>query len=360
MKTDKVKRLITLHVPTSICNFRCHYCYLAQRESAYEGRQAPMRFSPEQVAEALSVRRLGGPCFINACAEGETLLTKDIDLYFKALAAEGHYLEIVTNMSVTPMIDRILSWDKELLKHIEFKCSFHYLELKERGLLDVFAANVKKAWESGASATVEITPSDELIPHIEEVEAFSLEHFGALPHLSIARDDRTEGIVKLTKLSDEEYRAAWSRFHSGFWDYKMEIFGKKQTGFCYAGEWSLYVDIATGEARACYYRSLGNIFEDPSRPIPFKPIGQCPIAHCYNGHAFLTFGSIPGATDVRYGDIRNRVRSDGTEWLQPELKAFFNSNLADSNRRWPRIREWSFVEARRLKRRLFGAKKKGK
>lgn len=344
---DRVKKLIMLQVPTSICNFRCHYCYLAQRDVSYQGLQADMKYSPEQVAKALSKERMGGPCFINVCADGETLLTKDIDLYLKALVMEGHYLEIVTNLTITPMVRKILSWEKDLLSHVEFKCSFHYLELKKRALLDVFAENVADIWKSGASATIEMTPSDELIPYIDEVITFSMHHFGALPQLTIARDDRTKGIEKLTRLSEEEYKKTWQVFNSTFWDYKNEIFGTKQTRFCYAGCWSITVNIATGEAKRCYYEKIGNIFDDPDKPIPEKPIGICPIAHCYNGHAFLTFGLIPGATDVRYGDIRNRVKNDGSEWLDPALKDFFNSKLNESNVAWSALQEKRLIMKKR-------------
>jgi len=347
---DKVKKLIMLQIPTSICNFRCHYCYLAQREKAYQGFQAPMKYSPEQVARALSSKRLGGSCFINACAEGETLLTRDIDQYFLALVKEGHYLEIVTNLTVTPMIDKILSWDKELLKRVEFKCSFHYLELRKKGLLQVFSDNVKKIWKAGASATIEMTPSDELIPFIDEVKAFSMENFGALPQLTIARDDRTREIRKLTNLSDDEYQKTWSVFHSPFWEYKYSIFGEKQTDFCYAGCWSITVDIATGLARRCYFETIGYIFDEPEKPLPIKPIGKCPIAHCYNGHAFMTFGLIPDKTDVCYGDIRNRVKTDGSEWLQPELKEFFNTKLVESNKKWSLLRKSRYMMAKQAPR----------
>jgi hypothetical protein len=300
-----------------------------------------MQFSPEHVAKALSPERMGGICFINSCAEGETLLTKDIDLYYKALVQEGHYLEIVTNLTVTSAIERILQWEPALLKHVEFKSSFHYLELKSRSLLPVFAENVRKIRAAGASVNIEITPSDELIPFIEEVKTFSMEHFGALPHLTIARDDRTKEIRKLTKLSEAEYASVWSQFHSEFWAFKQTIFGKKQTGFCYSGLWSVTVDIATGATKACYFRPMPSIFQNIDKPYPFAPIGKCPIAHCYNGHAFLTFGLIPNLTELGYGDVRNRVCADGSEWLQKELKDFFNTKLIDSNR------EWSLVEKKR-------------
>lgn len=111
---------------------------------------------------------------MNFCADGETLLTKDIDLYIKALVQEGHYAEIVTNLSVNKMLEKILTWDKELLSRVEFKCSFHYLELKKKGLLQRFADNVKKIWENGASANIEVTPTDELIPYIDELKTFSM------------------------------------------------------------------------------------------------------------------------------------------------------------------------------------------
>lgn len=351
---DTVKRLIMLQIPTSICNFRCHYCYLSHKEGAYQGKQAEMHYSPEHVAKALSKERLGGPCFINACAAGETLLTKDIDQYFKALVEEGHYLEIVTNMTVTPMIDRILSWDKELLKHIEFKCSFHYLELKKRNLLDLFAENVNKAWRAGASITVEITPSDELIPYIPEVKEFSLRNFGALPQITVARNNRTIDKEKLTGLSEEEYARVWSVFDSELWQFKNSIFGVKRTEFCYAGDWSLTVDLATGNAKACYYKHIGNVFSNPDEPLPLQAMGECPIAHCFNGHAFLTFGLVPGYTDVKYSDMRNRVRQDGTEWLYPELKAFFSTNLLESNQEWSASKKRGYIKSLQPRKTLRG------
>lgn len=251
----------------------------------------------------------------------------------KAFCEEGHYAEVVTNLMITPMLEKFLAWDKSLLKHLEFKCSFHYLELKKRGLLTRFADNVHRIWDAGASANIEITPSDELIPYMDEVKEFSMCHFGALPHLSIARNDATEKIEYLTKLPLEEYDKIWSQFNSEFWKYKRSIFGVRQKGFCYAGAWSAYINLCTGEASQCYAgKSLGNVFAHPEEPFPESPIGRCPIAHCYNGHMFLSLGVIPKENEsIRYGNLRDREKADGGHWLQPELKEFFNSKLADSN-----------------------------
>lgn len=316
----------------SICNFRCHYCYLAQRPEKFQGVQPVMKYTPKQVAEALSVERLGGTCFMNFCADGETLLTKHIDTYIKELVKNGHYAEVVTNLTVTNVLDKFLSWDKELLKRLEFKCSFHYLELKKRGWLGRFADNVKKIWEAGASANIELAPSDELIPYIEEVKQFSLQHFGALPQLTILRNDKTEGIEYLTELSEEEYNAKWASFGSTFWDFKKSIFGKKQNGYCYAGAWSAYIDLTTGIATGCYgHVQLGDVFKNPKTKFPEIPVGKCPIAHCYNGHAMLSMGLIPHLNETRYGYLRDRETVDGKHWLQPELRVFFDQKLEDSN-----------------------------
>ena len=330
---DKIKKMIMLAIPMSICNFRCSYCYLSQRDACYQGEQPVMQYSPKQVAKALSVERIGGKAFINFCADGETLLTKDLDLYVKELVKQGHYAEIVTNLTVTPALDRILQWEKELLTHVEFKCSFHYLELKKKNLLDIFAKNVNKIWQRGASACIELTPSDELVPYIEEVKEFSMHHFGALTHVTIARDDRTKNIDYLTSLPMQDYDAAWSKFHSEFFQYKKSIFGKKQTGFCYAGKWSICINLATGEAKQCYGgKKLCNVFAYPDAPFPEQPIAKCPLAHCYNGHAFLKLGMIPSELSCEgYGDIRNRTKTNGENWLSPELLAFFNTNCSEAN-----------------------------
>ncbi len=356
---DKIKRIILFNIPMSICNFRCDYCYLTHRPVAYQGRQVQLRYTPQEVAYALRPERLGGLAYINFCAEGETLLTKNIDEYIYELVKAGHYAEIVTNLTVTPVLDKILSWDKSLLKRITFKCSFHYLELKKKNWLDTFAENVKKIWNSGASASVEITPSDSLIPYIDEVKQFSMDHFGALPHLSIARNDNTEEIDYLTDLTQEEYQTTWEQFGSSFWEFKRTIFKKPVKKFCYAGDWMMLLDFETGNMKQCYCtrEKENSIFRNPDKPIPFKAIGKCPIAHCYNGHALLTLGCVPDFTDVRYGDIRNRTKADGSQWLQPELLQFFNTTLCENNKEYSYMRK-SYVKAinhfNRCLRKIYG------
>ncbi len=327
-----MKKLFFFGVPLSVCNLRCHYCYLTTRASQYEGVIPKMEYTPDQIAYAMRKDRVGGESYFNICADGETLLLPHLEDYVDLLAKEGHWIEIVTNMVANKGLNHVLSLSPASLSQIEFKCSLHYLQLKERNLLDTFAENINHAHEAGASINVEITPSDELIPFIDEVKEYSITNFGALPQLTIARDDSSPSIKRLTKLSLEEYNEIWSSFDSNFWQYKTTIFGKKQTGFCNAGSWSYYVNMATGEARQCYCgRLVGNLFSNPDKPLPNKPIGKCPLPHCYNGHVLLTLGDIANATPIRYGDIRDRECVDGSHWLQPQLKSAFNTKLQESN-----------------------------
>ena len=340
MEPTNIKKLLLFRVPMSVCNFRCRYCYLSQRDESFQGERPTMRYTPEQIAYALRQDRIGGACFINICADGETLLVQDLDKIVHALLAEGHYVEIVTNLSLTRYLEPFLQFEPQLLRHLEFKCSFHYLELKKRGLLDTFADNVRLVWNSGASANIEITPHDELIPYMDEIRTFSMEHFGALPHITIARDDRTKEIKRLTALSVEQFTQTWSVFDSAFFDYKCRIFGVRQNGFCYAGKWSMYVDLTTGDAVPCYCGgSAANVFARPDDPFPETPVGKCRLPHCYNGHALLTLGLIPDADAPGYGDLRDRERQDGSHWLSDEMRAFMNTKLADANERLPRTRE---------------------
>lgn len=330
---DKISKCILIGVPTSICNLRCRYCYISQKQENFSetGTQANLQYSPDEWAKALSKKRLGGACYINICGGGETLLTKGISQYIYCLAKEGHYVEIVTNLTVTKVINEILSFEQDVLDRITFKCSFHYLQLKERNMLDIFTNNVKNIWAHNCSANIEITPDDELIPYIDEVKDYSLKHFGALPHLTIARNDLNNQEY-LTNLSLEQYDKTWTQFDSSFWRFKKEIFNIRRNEYCYAGAWSLYINMENGKTTQCYRSNYSsNIFEDIDKPVDFVAIGKCKEAHCYNGHALLTLGCIPNFTSVCYGNIRDRVRPDGTHWIQPKMLAFLNSKLEESN-----------------------------
>ena len=97
---------------------------------------------------------------------------------------------------------------------------------------------------------------------------------------------------------------------------------------------------------------LDNIYEDLNRPIKFFPIGcNCGQPHCYNGHSFLSFGDIPEMEVPTYDKFRNRVCSDGSEWLQPEMKAFMQSKLVELHKEYTEEekRKINTINRRRMK-----------
>lgn len=325
---DQIKRFITCRIPVTACNFNCMYCYLCGIE-----KRTIIDFvlPPEVLAQKLSVERLGGVCYFNLCADGETMLHPQLILLVKELTKAGHYVDIITNGSLTKKFDELInSLSTEEQSRLMIKFSFHYMQLKEKNLLNTFLENVKKIERSEISFTVEITPHDELIEYIDEIKKFSIEHFGALPHITVARDSSTREIAILTKYSRDDYKKIWGQFDSPLFDFKISTFNKKRKEFCYAGDWSLYLDLETGKYRQCNVgMELGNICDDA--PMHFQAIGRCAIPHCFNGHAFLALGDIPELICPTYAEERDRECSDGKHWLKENCRCFYSSKLYESN-----------------------------
>ncbi|MDD3154321.1 MAG: hypothetical protein PHS41_05590 [Victivallaceae bacterium] len=161
----------------------------------------------------------------------------------------------------------------------------------------------------------------------------AIERVGAPCHLTIARNDRVWEQPRLTALPLRDYNATWSVFQSNLFAFKSTIFGVPRREFCYAGDWFFYLDLGTGIASQCYNGGyIGHLFDDVDRPIAFRPIGyQCPLAHCYNGHAFLSLGVIPELQTPTYASLRNRECPDGREWLTEPMKRFLSGKLAETN-----------------------------
>ena len=339
---DKIKRLIEILVPVQACNFRCHYCYITHR-SLFVKELPKFDYSPEHVAKAFSKERLGGVCVFNFCGEGETLLPPEVPSYMKVILQEGHYITLVTNASASKRFDEISDFGYDLCERLFFKFSFHYLELKKKNLMDKFFENIDKMKKAGCSYTIEITPSDELIPYIDEIKELCMKRMGTLAHITVARDERVEEVKIQTNLTKEEYINTWSTFSSKLFDFKMKIFGQKRKEFCYAGDWSFIVNLGTGEMSQCYCSFFkSNIFENINKSIPFRTIGnRCSLPHCWNGHSFLNYGNIPELKlKTTCAELRNRIQLDGTEWLTPKFKYLFTHKLEESNEEYSELKKF--------------------
>lgn len=329
---ETIKRFIDCGIPTYACNFRCHYCYITQNY-LFTQKVPKFKYSSDIVGKALSKSRLGGACLFNICASGETLIPNEVVSYIKAILKEGHYVMIVTNGIITKRLNEIASFPEDYRLRLFFKISFHYLELKKRNLLSFFFKNIELIKKMGASFTLEITPSDELIPYIDEIKKLSIENVGALPHITIARDESKPDYPILTRLSLEEYKKTWETFDSKLFDFKLSVFGEKRTEYCYAGNWSFTLNLLTGTMKQCYKTNFfANVYKHIDRPLKFVNIGHgCKAPHCHNAHAFLCLGTIPELQTPFYAELRNRICADGTEWLNPQMKSFLTTKLKDSN-----------------------------
>lgn len=327
-----IKYFIGCGVPVFSCNFRCTYCYLGQHpiDTRVGGGIQNFSHSPEYIANYFNPTKLGGLAYFNFCASGETLIHPQLIELVNLLTQQGHFCDIITNGTLSKKFDELIhALNHEQKKHLLIKFSFHWLELKRLNLLDRYVENVNKIKNAGISYSIEITPHDELIPYINEIKEFSLANFGALPHITVARDEGTEEIRVLTKLTPEEYEQTWSTFDSDMFKFKYSTFGKKRCEFCYAGLWSLQLDLASGSYSQCYGADLlGNIKDEK---IHFRPVGLCRMPHCFNSHAYMTYGIIPNVNTPFYNNMRDRVCEDGTHWVQDETRQFFSTKLSQTH-----------------------------
>jgi pyruvate-formate lyase-activating enzyme len=330
---EKIKRLVNIHIPGYACNLKCNYCYVTHRK-LYDEPLPKFKYTPEEVRKALSKERLEGTCLLSLTATGETLLHPQVVHYIRAFLEEGHYVHVVTNGTVRKRFEEIAAFPPELFKRLFFKFSYHYFELKSKNLMDTFFSNIHKMYEIGASFTLEATPSDEMIPYIDEMKEVAIKNAGAVCHLTVGRDQRIRRQLPiLTNMDNEGYKKTWSIFNSSLFDYKMEIFGVKRKEFCYAGDWAIFIDLATGNMTQCYDSIYTqNIFKDIAKPVRFFPVGcNCRSQHCYNGHAMLAFGIIPELKAPTYAEMRNKICADNSEWLYPEMKSCFETKLYETN-----------------------------
>ena len=330
--TSNCKKFIDLFLPVTTCNLRCKYCYIAQL-NLFEAALPKFNYTPEQIVKAFSVERLGGVCVFNICGGGETMLPSEIVPITRGLLEQGHYVMIVTNGTISKRFDEFIQLPKELLKRLLFKFSFQFLELKRLDLMDKFFENIKKVKNAGCSFSLEIGASDDFVPYIEEIKQISIDNVGALPHVTILRDDRIKNRPILTKYSLEEYKKIWDQFDSEMFTLRMKYWGEKRNEFCYAGLYSACVNLENGETRACHTAPVfTNVFENLDTPIKFSPIAfDCPCDHCWVSHAWLTMGDIPELDAPTFYHMRDRVAKDGSHWLSEDYINFLDIKLSKTN-----------------------------
>jgi len=326
---EPITRYIDLYLPTETCNLRCPYCYITQKRK-FDNAVTPFNHSPEYIRQAFSKKRWGGLMLLSICAGGETLLCDDLIPVVEQLLLEGHYVMLVTNGVLSKQFVKLSKIEKNLLKRLVFKFSFHYLELKRTNNMHVFFDNIRMMKNAGCSFTVEITPYDELSPYIDDIKKACMENAGALCHVTIPRDvHKPKQVELLSEHSLEEFYQIWKSFDSELLDFKKSIFFVKRNEYCHAGAWTYFIDIVSGDVKQCYSaKSIMNIYDDINEPIKEVPVGHdCIQPHCYNGHAFLALGAIPELDTPAYAKLRDRITTDGSSWLNDEMRNFMSQKI---------------------------------
>ncbi len=324
-----IKRFIECLVPVTSCNMKCSYCYVVQNQYRTE-RLPDFRYSPERIGEALSIDRLGGVCYISICGAGETLIPREMPDIIRNVLLQGHHVNVTTNGTINPRFEKILALPKDMLERLHFAFSFHYLELLRIKKLGAFFSNVKKVREAGCSFTIQLNLYDGYIPHLEEIKNVCLREAGAAPQVVATRSHLERKIALLTKYSAEEYGRFAEAFRSPLFDFTMKNFLVKRKEFCYAGDWSLTLNLATGLMTGCYMsKDSQNIFANIQKPIRFRALGNnCHELYCINSSHFVSLGVIPQIPAPSYADLRDRPQA---QWYTHQMRAFLSGKLGDNN-----------------------------
>jgi len=324
--TTGPSKIIWAGLPGSLCNLSCSYCYTGEKK----GRKGNYLYSVEHMIKCFDPNRFGGSIFLEGTASGETLLWSDIVDFTEGMLSLGHVVSYTTNMTVTPVLEKFCGFPAALRSRLCFAVSLHYLELKRKKLLDTFFENLRMLKSAGLSFYMKICISDEYVSHLREINEMCKKEIGLLPLAGMARNYEKKGGRISERSSQDIDKLVQGTCDVRAWELQRRVYGHKRNEFCHAGEYSINLNLGTGEYTKCWGSSglkknwqtpaverelkllekvplfnkaasrllkepiqiVGNIFENPETPIMFEPIGDCPFYDCVCA-GFLCCGVIP-------------------------------------------------------------------
>lgn len=339
MEDIKIKRFFECLIPITICNLRCNYCYIIQRN--YRNMKlANMKYSPEHIGKCLNKERLGGICYFSICGAGETLAQPETIEIVHELLKKGHIVNITTNGILTAKFKKFNTFTKEELTRLHFSFSLHYNELLKLKMVDIFFDNVNYVKKLGCSFIVQLNLCDEYMEHIKEIKKICIKKVGAMPQIAATRKESNNlKEVKLhTTLTQNEYEKIGNSFESPLFRYTMKNFNKKRNEFCYAGERSGILDLSTGELRKCYGDPFKqDIFKNPNKKIKFEAVGNnCYSSFCFNSSHFMSLGVIDNDEKETYCSLRNR---ENANWFNYTTKVALNHKLSETNKTYDKFKK---------------------
>ena len=352
----RLNKIVWAGLPGTLCNLNCSYCYVGNNKGSRGEYVYPVKY----MLKCFDPKRFGGPIVFEGTGGGETLLWPEIVDFTEGMLSYGHVVTYNTNLTITPVIEKFCKLQEELRSRLVFPVSLHYLELKRKKLLDKFLANLRMLKSAEIPFFINICISNSYIPHLQEISELLKKEIGLLPLANHIRNyDRKGGKIAgghsqaVEKLVKEtcDVRA---------WELQKFIFGTKRTEFCHAGEYSINLNLGTGDYTKCWGSSglrknwrtiliekneskllkkipivksvthklikepnqfLCNIFKNPNEPIKFEPIGKCPFYDCVCA-GWQCWGLIP---KLNVGTFSNTYLTK--EFVSNEVWALMDSKI---------------------------------
>lgn len=285
---EQIKKVVFFNAGSYACNLKCEYCYLEapKQESKF--------FTPEELMKTFSKKALGSIAFINYVTMGETLLSEDNLKVIELFLREGHVVNLVTNLTHTKNLQKLIDLPVELREKLIIHASLHYLELVRLNLLDEYFSNLNKLKQANISFHMDLTVYDKYMPILDEIKNVCLEKTGLLPNITIALD-KDNGWTYHSFFDEKAKQKIIETFNAKELDIQTELFFKKKNDKkCNAGLWSLTYDWHNQSCITCngINKKIKTPF-DGAKKIEYKPAINCPHSHCFCGEIFQSWGMIP-------------------------------------------------------------------
>jgi MoaA/NifB/PqqE/SkfB family radical SAM enzyme len=340
---EPIYRFFNCPVPVTGCNLRCDYCYIVQQGNEsrldFSKTKEYFEYSVGHMVESLKKERLGGVCAFHLCGIGETFLWAEIVDFAIGLLRNGHYVSFTSNCTITKPLKQLAELPAEFRAKLFFKCSFHWREFKKRNLLETFTQNIAMLKKVGISFSVEIVTNDYILNELDDIKSYSLEHFGALPHVLTQRDEENPGVYprKSSALSLDEYAKTWGAFDSDLFTYHQSTWDLKREGYCYAGVYSFEFILQNGNVYPCpgNLKKVTNLFENKEEPAIFTPVGHnCPFSNCFFGFVTDILAGVDRESKSLYffRDFRDRTcADDGSHWMSETMRYAYGHRCAEQH-----------------------------
>ena len=284
----KPSRFIAVKLPCYRCNLNCQYCYAPERRSKIKSEAL---FAPiTDITSALHPKNMGGRCVINLFCDAEPFCSDYTNQLICGLLNSGHMVIISTNMTCTRQIRMLIGACAQKTRHLLFMASLHYNEILRLGLDEEFFDNLRFVRVNGASWQMRMCFAPEYVSKMDEIKRRCLREVGQIPIFSRYRASCECERTSIMPILDSYMPDVGEPL---YWLQK-KLVDVKRTEFCWAGRYSMVLDLSNGSIRKCIAQPIeGNLFSY-SCGGDIEPVGKsCQSQWCSCGSQFLSWGLIP-------------------------------------------------------------------